>query len=210
MDRRSWAAIAGAVILLNALALGAPFAVRALRDGGQPGPAGAAKIHVDVSVRKYSVRGSTVAELEEAMGRNGPGRRWGSTFYRMEPDYEPRLFPDGSCAVGSAAISFKAIVRVPELGWFHGADVCLAGRFAAMADALLAHEQQHVALGLEAAAAIAAVLGKMPPATTCERLRAEVDGLFREVNDEYNRRQLEFDARTSHGVKDGVVILPCP
>ncbi len=71
--------------------------------------------------------------------------------------------------------------------------------------ALIAHENGHRDLAIEAAAEIERALLDMEGRDNCKRLEKDANSLAHHIVDDYSARQKHYDKQTNHGMNDGAV-----
>lgn len=71
--------------------------------------------------------------------------------------------------------------------------------------ALIAHENGHRDLALEAAAEIETALLDMDADDNCNRLEKDANSLAHRIIDDYSALQKQYDLDTNHGINDGAV-----
>lgn len=134
----------------------------------------------DVTFHSYAVAGESLAEIEDAMGRDGPRGFWAYTTWNVTwtADCETTVTGD---------------ITLPELGPeadLYDEDIA---EFDRMSEALLAHELQHVDFGIAYAAEI-------------EQLGCPANS--DEILQPYLEEERAFDADTQHGYTTGVYLEP--
>ncbi len=130
----------------------------------------------DVTFHSYEVTGESLAEIEDAMGRDGPRGFWAFTTWNVT-------------WTADCETSVSGDITLPELA--EDADLTDEdiAEFDRMAEALLAHELQHVDFGIAFAADVA---DQGCPANSDEILQP------------YLQDERDFDAETEHGYLQGV------
>lgn len=131
-----------------------------------------------ITFDSYEVTGETLAEVQNAMGRDGPRGFWAYTTWRVTwtADCETAVTSD---------------ITLPELSPDADLTADDIAEFDRMAEALLAHELQHVDFGIAYAADIAS---QGCPANSDEILQPYLDD------------ERAFDAETQHGYLQGVYL----
>ena len=132
----------------------------------------------DITFHSYAVDGDSLSEIQDTMFRDGPRGFWAYTTWNVTwtADCETTVTGD---------------ITLPELGPaadLYDADIA---EFDRMAEALLAHELQHVDFGVAYAAEIA---DQGCPANSDEILQPYLD------------EERAFDADTQHGYTTGVYL----
>ncbi|NBR90556.1 MAG: DUF922 domain-containing protein [Rhodobacteraceae bacterium] len=136
-----------------------------------------AKPKVSVSEKYYTVDATTVDGLLKQMGQRGPNGYWAYTDWRIK-------------WTGSCALSATVTYTLPKHKNEAKLDPALQKKWKAMTTALKKHEEKHGANGVQAATEI--------EQTKC----ANGDAVIKK----YNKKDIDLDARTDHGKKEGVVL----
>jgi predicted secreted Zn-dependent protease len=79
--------------------------------------------------------------------------------------------------------------------------------FAVFQQKLLAHEQYHSRIGVEASRKIEAALLALPPAADCTAQRVAADATAQKLLDEAAQRNLDYDIATQNGASEGIRFL---
>ena len=130
----------------------------------------------DITFHSYEVSGETLSEIQDAMGRDGPRGFWAYTTWNVTwtADCQTTVTSD---------------ITLPELDPDADLTDDDIAEFNRMAEALLAHELQHVDFGIAFAADVA---DQGCPANSDDILQP------------YLEAERTFDAETEHGFLQGV------
>ena len=132
----------------------------------------------DITFNSYEVTGETLAEVKAAMGRDGPRGFWAYTTWSVT-------------WTANCETTVTGDITLPELSPDADLTDDDIAEFDRMAEALLAHELQHVDFGIAYAADIA---DQGCPANSDEILQPYLD------------EERSFDAETEHGYLQGVYL----
>jgi len=158
----------------------------------------------------YEIEGLSRGEITAALRAHGPNVRgqqfFGLTEWEMSAGYLPAEVEDG-CAIDDLTVQVAIKTHLPRWPSDAVASEALSGAWKRFITALDEHEQGHRVLAEEAAETVRHRLLAIS-APTCDRL----DGVARRemavVMQEYERRQLAYDAETGHGRTQGAVWPP--
>jgi predicted secreted Zn-dependent protease len=163
-------------------------------------------------VQPYIVSGATITQLRTALRALRPAAGDGARFdaiTRWEIKYRYHFDPDaiGGCGPAGAQVHLEMHMEFPTLG----GDVPPQTRIAieSYLTALRVHENGHVRIDREIAAAVVEAVRGTPPQPSCERLREAVRAAAGRVVEEGHSRNREYDARTRHGATQRAV-FPTP
>jgi len=132
----------------------------------------------DITFNSYEVTGETLAEIKDAMARDGPRGFWAYTTWRVT-------------WTANCETTVTGDITLPELSPDADLTDDDIAEFDRMAEALLAHELQHVDFGIAYAADVA---DQGCPAN------------FDEILQPYLEDERSFDAETEHGYLQGVYL----
>lgn len=158
----------------------------------------------------YDIAGLSRTDLAAALREHGPrvrGRQFfGLTEWEMSAGYRP--FEDGSgCAIDDLTIEVSVTTHLPRWSRAATAPSSLRRAWNRFVTALDQHEQGHRVLAEHAAETVRHRLLTLS-APTCDRLDVEARQEMSVVMQEYERRQLAYDAETGHGRTQGAVWPP--
>ncbi len=160
----------------------------------------------------YDVEGETPDALAAQLGQRGPlesGMRYfGMTEWEVRTEYRWRERSNG-CTIDDLTVRVSVQTRLPRWRRQAQAPSDLRGAWARFLFALDRHEDGHRALAEEAADAIRRKLASVQTAT-CARVEEQAQREVVAVLNEYERRNLAYDAETGHGRTQGAVWPPGP
>lgn len=167
---------------------------------------------VSVRVEKvyYDVEGATPAALADELGRRGPqasGERYfGLTEWEVEADYRWDKRP-GECRIKHLRVRASVQTHLPRWRRAAVAPTPLSRAWTRFLAALDWHEHGHRVLAEEAAESIRTRLVALR-APTCARVESSAYDEMRDVLNEYERYNEDYDAATDHGRSQGAVWPP--
>lgn len=154
----------------------------------------------------YTVRGSEARDMALSMTENSPRMdgvpALGLTRWSLSWRFDLRR-SSALCRVVSPEVTADVEVVLPRWSPAAPAGGRLIARWQAFRDALVAHEEGHRRLVLEAGREIAARL-RRASAPTCALARHRADRAARQIVAEYDRRNRVYDEQTRGGRTQGV------
>jgi predicted secreted Zn-dependent protease len=160
----------------------------------------------------YEVEGDTPHALAMQLDQRGPRARgqrfFGMTEWEVNAEYRWRERPNG-CAIDELTVHVAVQTHLPRWRRPAHASSSLRGAWSRFLAALDGHEDGHRALAEEAAESIRRRLATLRT-RTCRRIEAQAHREMLALLDEYERRNLAYDAETGHGRTQGAVWPPGP
>lgn len=156
----------------------------------------------------YNVPGTTVEEINEQIAIRGPqnGHAIGTTETRMTPKVKTVRFI-GFCWIDTVDVVLELKVTLPRWLDLDRADKRTRTGFAGLATHVEEHEQRHVEISQEYAEKIEQTLLRMPPEETCRELIAKARVRFKEVFEEHNQAQRDFDLQEREAIERRLTAL---
>jgi predicted secreted Zn-dependent protease len=156
----------------------------------------------------YEVDGATAEAIRAELNRLGPigrieKRRFDAhTLWNVKWTYRYRNV-GSDCAIARVTVTVDVTITLPRLkpNAVRPAEVTRA--FEDFAKALLAHEEGHAQIGIEAARRIETEIQGIKPHPTCDALGRAANALGDSLVKEANQKDVEYDARTQHGRSQG-------
>lgn len=150
-----------------------------------------------LDITYYKLAGLTRAELIASIRRNGPrnGFAYGVGIIEFFPRYSLER-RDGSCRIANVETSLTVDLRVPQWDGTKGASRAVARQATRFAQAVKAHEMQHVVLARAFQRRFDARLEKLAPDNSCWALRRAAEALIMKIKKEHVAAQRAFDDRT--------------
>lgn len=158
----------------------------------------------------YGVTGIAPSEIRASLERSGPVGRNGRRFHastRWNVEWGLRWIQSGPrCQLHRPQVSLKITLLMPRLEPANGRSETTLQQWQNYYQALYDHELEHADIALRAANELQAVLGDLQGWMACDRLEQRVNDRADEVLEKYVEMEQEFDRRTDHGARDGVVL----
>ncbi len=158
----------------------------------------------------YEIEGLSRAEISAALRAHGPDVRgqqfFGLTEWEMGVEYRAVEVESG-CAIDGLKVRVSTETHLPRWPGDAVASSALSGAWDRFITALDHHEDGHRVLAEEAAETVRRRLLAVS-APTCGRLDGVAQREMAAVMQEYEARQLAYDAETDHGRTQGAVWPP--
>jgi predicted secreted Zn-dependent protease len=158
----------------------------------------------------YDIEGLSRMDLAAALREHGPtihGRQFfGLTEWEMSAGYRP-VEGESGCAIDDLTIEVSVTTHLPRWSRAAAAPSSLRSAWDRFVAALDQHERGHRVLAERAAETVRHRLLVLS-APTCDRLDVRARQEMSVVMQEYERRQLAYDAETGHGRTQGAVWPP--
>ena len=113
--------------------------------------------------------------------------------------------PDGRCRITTVTTALTGRITLPRLV---GATSTQRGQFDRYLSALRVHELGHYGFGEEAAAEIDREILSLPEMSSCKTLESAASDLRDRMLNEYQEREIRYDAATAHGRSQGTWLEP--
>lgn len=168
-------------------------------------PSAFAALDVQTEHETYGIKGSSVAELKQQMRKKGPRGYFAYTSWDIRFNYG-YLRQNGSCSLDQVKVDLKTVYTMPEFKNYDDADNELKQKWDFFIKNLQTHEDGHAQNGLGAARDIDAMLTSLPAMNNCEALNQVANQKASAIIRQYNARDIQYDAQTEHGIKQGAVI----
>jgi len=157
----------------------------------------------------YSVTGASLPEIRQSLRRAHPWKNRssldGMTDWRIEWQFAVTPSSDG-CRCTSFTTRTTITVTLPRWIPPTNAPPNLKQTWNRYLAALEKHEAGHVEMALAAVASQHKQVQQIGNWPHCETLRQKVDGLARQILDEFRRRDEEYDRLTQHGARQGAFL----
>jgi len=158
----------------------------------------------------YEIEGLSPADISAALRAHGPsvrGKRFfGLTEWEMGVEYRT-VEVEAGCAIDDLKVKVSVATHLPQWPSDAVASAALSGAWEQFITALDQHEYGHRVLAEEAAETVRRRLLEVS-APTCEHLDGVARREMTAVMQEYEGRQLAYDAETEHGRTQGAVWPP--
>jgi len=157
-------------------------------------------------VTYYDVDGRTAGEVRATMNKRRPTTSGGLrvdawTTWDIHWRYRYNPAPAG-CVVTSLDVTLTTAMTLPRWTAASTAPVPLRNRWEAYYAALIEHERRHLQI---AELAMGAIREAGPRITTseCSEMATAIDRKGQQLLAEYRKREVQYDAETNHGMKQG-------
>ena len=158
----------------------------------------------------YTVAGKTPQQIRRSIEIRGPKGDGGRAFHastRWKVEWAYRWIESNRrCKLNQPQVSLKINMLLPKLATNVQLSAERQAEWDRYAQALLEHEQQHRDYAIAAARELQSALQTLNGWHPCGQLEDQVNDKADRVLDKYERLEREFDQRTDHGAKDGVVL----
>jgi predicted secreted Zn-dependent protease len=155
----------------------------------------------------YEIKGNSEDQLRSEMCRCGCRWKDGKTYdsetsWHVKWDYDYVRAPQ-ACSANSFRATVEISSRYPK--WVRAGDVPqpLAAKWDNYMKKLMAHENGHRDMVVEAATELSRAVAEMPPATTCAELHRRVQSLCHERLNRLDAESKAYDEVTRHGIMQG-------
>jgi predicted secreted Zn-dependent protease len=172
---------------------------------------GGAPLTWSIEADPYTVRGATPEAIRRSLSRRSPyvddeGTTWDAgTRWKISWGYALVPEPSG-CRIGSPKVHATVTVTAPVWVRRPNAEADATASWARFADALWAHERDHVVRALGAARQIFSTLtdaSAAPAAPDCATANVDANRVASEVMTQMQGAQDAYDAETRHGRTQG-------
>jgi predicted secreted Zn-dependent protease len=158
-------------------------------------------------MKYYTVIGRTAAELRAQINRLGPKDQYGQP-YDGQADSELRwsyqvATVENRCVVTAVNVHVQTTITMPQWTPPPDAPSELRERWVRYYSALLFHENGHKELGNTAGKQLVQLAAALPPAATCDDLKASLDDLAQDALAWLTQQNIQYDLTTQHGRTQG-------
>ena len=165
---------------------------------------------IQSETRYYTVQGKTPQAIRQSIETRGPrgdgGRRFhASTRWSVEWGYR-WTESNHRCKLRQPQVNLKVNMLLPKLDGKVSLSAARQVEWDIYTKALLRHEQQHREYAVAAANELERELQAIDGWHDCQRLEQMINQRADDVLEKYAALEQEFDRRTDHGAKDGVVL----
>ena len=171
-------------------------------------PQAHAEPEVRVEETYYSVSGTTAQQIRSSLNRNTPVQQNGQLFdahtqWDIRWQFWWNADSNGNCRL--TRVSTQVVIRytLPQLQKPETLPEELLRRWKKYLGALVAHEEGHAAIGIDAARAIEHRLLQMGERSSCDQLEIAANRLAQKILNEYAKIDDQYDADTEYGTREG-------
>lgn len=167
-------------------------------------PAAHAEVQTYTRYQNYAIQGNSVEELRAAMDRNARavGGHYATTKWNIQWS-ERWGARNGACGLLSYTVTLTVVFRMPEWRGAENADPALRDKWYKFRDALQRHEDGHKQMGVQAANQIEGILDNFGTVPDCSQMSAAVNRAGQTVLEQYQKKEIQYDAETQHGISQG-------
>jgi predicted secreted Zn-dependent protease len=167
---------------------------------------------VKIQYRYYPVTGATAQNLRSEMTHLSPVTQGGRHFDANTDWYvrwSYRYAKTGtSCSMSQVSTQVDVTFTLPKWQPNANAPRSLVTQWSHYSAALQQHEDGHKNHGIAAGQAVLSTLSTMPAYSSCQALEAAANHAARQVIQQYNQKDVEYDRETGHGSTQGAVFPP--
>jgi predicted secreted Zn-dependent protease len=160
-----------------------------------------ADVKVDIKVNnpklsKFNVRGKTLAEAKKSLDSR---EEWG--LYDASQNFKSSARTDQDGNVTSVTMVLNPVIQLPEWSGYRSATKEQKASWDDMVTALEAHERRHHAIQVDCADDLTK---KIEKAKTLDA--SSLNKIISDQQDACQKKQDDYDTRSGHGAKEGVVL----
>ncbi len=159
----------------------------------------------------YNVSGQTLNDLSNSLNtqampdqNESAGRYYAQTQYYLSARWSTQPTARG-CEVENGTVSMAMTMTLPALSSTAGIPPDVLNRWSAFVNNTITHETGHVKLNLQGARDYQRDLGNFPPESDCAAIKPQLSDLFDRASATIRRVNIDYDAETQHGAKQGAV-----
>jgi predicted secreted Zn-dependent protease len=156
----------------------------------------------------YDVDGATARDIRADLNRRGPMDRYEHRHFDAVTRWTIRA-THTDCGIKSVSVRLQITYAFPRLTDGGSAPSALRKDFDDYLKRLLTHEKGHAQIAIDTAKRVEDRIQSLPAALTCEALDPALKDIVDALIAESKRLDVEYDARTEHGRKQGAV-FPMP
>lgn len=165
-----------------------------------------AKPKVTEQIAYYEVTGTTIQELRNSIRRNSTAHGY-DAYTQWYVDWRFNWEPAGHrCRITSADVTVRVKIDFPKLVSEDDTPSEIVESWEGYADALMAHERNHGRNGIQPATKIERMLESLSIKGRCDGIESVGNARATAIIGEANQIDLDYDAETSHGANEGVVL----
>lgn len=163
-----------------------------------------AEPNIQSETHYYEVDGKTARAIRQDMNRKRSGDYDAYTKWWINWHFYWKESP-AQCALTRAKVDAAIKFTLPKLASRSKANQEAKQRWQSYYQALIAHENGHRDLGIQAANVIEEALLTMDSAASCALLEKQANALAHGIIDEYIAKNKQYDLDTNHGINTGAV-----
>lgn len=152
--------------------------------------------------KHYDVRGTRRDALLRSLQTNGPMGYHGLAQWQIGYLFTTAVVSNG-CRIDNVVVTIDGEILMPRWTDRNDAPAELQRKWTDYYGALMRHEEGHIGHGKEFAALLKQRLMGLG-VVSCERIKELAQTEFQRLHQNLSSRDKEYDARTKHGVEQGV------
>lgn len=156
-------------------------------------------------IEYYSITGSTVPELRLQMRQKGKNGFFGYTHYNLSYSYKTRS-SDSGCVLSSSDIDIEWTFTMPKWENIADAPIEMQQSWKTFYDALWRHEQGHKAISQTMYSEVRREFYRARSQNNCASFAGVLANIKSLAKAKAVSKNAEYDARTNHGISEGVVL----
>lgn len=153
----------------------------------------------------YSITGSTLSELGLQMQQKGPNGFVGYTYYSLSYNYKTRP-SDNGCVLSNSDVDIEWTFTMPKWENIADAPIEMQQSWKTFYDALWRHEQGHKAISQAMYSKVSREFYRARRQNNCADFAGVLANIRSLAKAEAVSENAEYDARTNHGINEGVVL----
>ena len=159
----------------------------------------------------YPVTGSTIEQISASLDKNALkdsrdpfSRHYALTSWYLSATWDEQPTISG-CEVANTAVTMTITMTLPMLDHPSNLPSDVASRWDNFISNTIAHEMEHVKLGIDGATEYRRNLGNFLPAMSCDLLKLQLTNLFKNEYAQIDKANVDYDTKTNHGETQGAV-----
>lgn len=139
------------------------------------------------------------------MQEKGPDGFWALTHYNVYYNYQTRQL-NNNCILSSSNIDIEMTITVPKWENIASAPIEMQQDWKSFYESLWLHEQQHNAIGQSMVSVLDREFYSARRQNSCADFAGVLASIYDQAYIEADAKNTDYDARTRHGVTEGVVL----
>lgn len=188
------------LVIFAAVLCASPFA-QAQEDNGIINDT--QQVFYDVSASSFSKLGKRMKKAAPP-GQNGK-TKIGETASKWKLSIETTK-SQGHCETANVVVTLTSTTTAPRWLEYNDASLHEQKAWDAFQEGLREHANGHIDIGLETVAEMRKSLLEVPPATTCEALKAQMQIYVDGAKAKFDLAHADYDKETKHGKRQGAIL----
>ncbi len=170
------------------------------------GAAAQAEPVVTTETNYYDIQGRTAEELRNQMHQKSHhSDGFAHTDWNIRWNYGSESV-SGGYRVSDPRVTMSLVYTYPRWTDEGSAPWGLQGKWKKFMKALEEHEKGHGKIGMDAVHAVEKALNALPPVADGRQLEWKAQAAAQQTLSQYQRKEIEYDRSTEHGMKQGAVL----